>query len=201
MKGVRVAGPRRFEKPCRLPVKIPHVWGFQMRCRWVVKTTLIVLSLCACPHGRAAAQTQCETTADPRRQYEIAMDLARASQEVAARHCLELAAKAGLADAQFELGRYDLAGKGGAGGALPAFEWLERAAANGSQPARNLRQSVGGDLANLGELKRSGRKPSAEASWLYLLLPLLPVLWLWLAVGNRSPWPWRWTGRRPGDLR
>jgi TPR repeat protein len=170
-----------------------------MRNCWAVVTTLIVFLLCACSH--AAAQTQCETAPDPQRQYEIAIRLAQVSQEVAARRCLELAARAGLPEAQLELGRYDLAGKGGAGGALPAFEWLERAAANGSQAARDLRQSMGGGLANTSELKRSARKASAHPSSLYFLLPLLPVLWLWLAIGNRSPWPWRWTGRRPGDVR
>jgi TPR repeat protein len=142
--------------------------------------------------------SRCETSMSPQQQLDLAFEYARVVRDLEARRCLEMAAEAGLPRAQLELAMYHLRGKGGPGGALTVLAWLDRAAAGGNETAEKMRQVFGGNLENTSELKRSSKKRSEASRLTYCLLGVFAAFYVWLAIGNRSPWPWRW-GTPPGS--
>jgi TPR repeat protein len=153
----------------------------------------------------SAAENECkEGVTDPQQQLALGFKYAEGTgvdrSDRKARLCFEAAAEAGLASAQLELALYHMQGKGGPGEGLKALEWLDRAAAGGSEPAIKLRDELGGGLASTGELRRLVI-PSRNDIKVFPYVTIVLVVWLWLAIGNGSPWPWKWNGNLPQDNR
>ena len=80
---------------------------------------------------------------------------------------------------------------------MQALEWLDRAVLAGFEPAKRLRDDLVG--VNATSVLRRGSNLRHESSpYRQAILILIGVfaVWAFLAIGNKSMWPWKWTGHK-----